>query len=128
MKFFDFWFRFIFKYDHMVQMKSFEMLRKLVKRDYPIFSGFALESYFRARFAESGKWTRLGNWWDRKGENELDIIAENELDGRLLVAEVKRDKRRIDLDAVRGKYEAFEKVVGKRYGKPQFKALSIEDM
>ena len=126
--FYRFWFRFIFKYDHMVQMKSFEMLRKLVKRDYPIFSGFALESYFRARFAESGKWTRLGNWWDRKGENELDIIAENELDGRLLVAEVKRDKRRIDLDAVRGKYETFEKVVGKRYGKPQFKALSIEDM
>ena len=126
--FYRFWFRFVFKYDHMVQMRSFEMLRKLVKRDYPVFSGFALESYFRARFAESGEWTRLGNWWDRKGENELDLIAENELDGRFLIAEVKRDKDRIDLDAVRSKYETFAKAVGKRRGKPQFRALSIEDM
>ena len=126
--FYRFWFRFIFKYDHMVQMKSFERLRKLVKRDYPAFSGFALERYFATRFAESGEWTRLGNWWDRKGENELDLIAEDELDGNLLIAEVKRDKRRIDLDVVRGKYETFVKAVGKRYGKPQFKALSLEDM
>lgn len=42
--FYRFWFRFIFKYDHLVQMKSFEMLRRIVKRDYPGFSGFALES------------------------------------------------------------------------------------
>ena len=126
--FYRFWFRFIFKYDHLVQMKSFEMLRRIVKRDYPAFSGFALESYFRTRFAESGKWTRLGNWWDRKGENELDLIAENELDGKLLVAEVKRDKGRIDLDAVRRKYETFVKATGKRCGKPQFTALSLEDM
>lgn len=126
--FYRFWFRFIFKYDHLVQMKSFEMLRKIVKRDYPVFSGFALESYFHKKFAESGKWTRLGNWWDRKGENELDLIVENEIDGKFLVAEVKRDKSRIDLNVIRGKYEKFVKAVGKCYAKPQFKALSLDDM
>ena len=126
--FYRFWFRFIFKYDLMVQMKSFDLLRKLVKRDYPVFSGLALESYFCTRFAESGAWTRIGNWWDRKGENEIDLIAENELDGKLLVAEVKRDRGRIDLGAVQAKFESFAKAVGKSRCKPQFRALSLEDM
>lgn len=127
-RFFSFWFRFVFKYSSLLQIRGYDMLREIIERDYPVFSGFALESYFHQKFAESGKWTRLGNWWDRKGENELDLIAEDELGGKLLVAEVKRDKRRIDLDAVRGKYETFVKAIGKRHGKPQFKALSIEDM
>ena len=127
-RFFSFWFRFVFKYSSLLQIRGYDMLREIVERDYPVFSGFALESCFHRKFAESGKWTRLGNWWDRKGENELDLIAENELDGKLLVAEVKRDKDCIDLDAVRGKYETFVKATGKRRGKPQFTALSLEDM
>lgn len=127
--FYRFWFRFIFKYDYMVQMKSFGLLRKIVIRDYPVFSGFALERYFRQKLAESGEWSRLGNWWDRKGENELDLIAEDELSGRLLVAEIKRDKRRIDLNAVREKYARFVKATEQRRGAvPEFKALSLEDM
>ena len=127
-RFFSFWFRFVFKYSSLLQIRGYDRLREIVERDYPVFSGCALESYFHRKFAESGQWTRLGNWWDRKGENELDLIAENELDGKLLVAEVKRDKGRIDLETVRCKYETFVKAVGKRRGKPQFKALSLEDM
>lgn len=107
-----FWFRFIFKYDYMVQMKSFGLLRKIVVRDYPVFSGIALERYSQEKFAESGDWTRIGNWWDRKGENELDLVAEDELSERLLVAEVKRDKSRIDLENFREKFMQFAKAVG----------------
>ena len=127
--FYRFWFRFIFRYDYMVQMKSFGLLKKIVVRDYPAFSGTALERYFQKQFAETGEWTRLGNWWDRKGENELDLVAEDELSGRLLVAEVKRDRSRIDLEAVRDKYAQFAKVVRLKKGvEPEFKALSPEDM
>ena len=112
-----------------MQIRGYDKLREIVKRDYPVFSGFALESYFHQKFVESGKWTRLGNWWDRKGENELDLVAENELDGRLFVAEVKRDKARIDLGAVRTKFEIFRKAakLGRKL-KPEFKALSLDDM
>lgn len=127
--FYRFWFRFIFKYEQMVQMKSFTLLRKLVKRDYPAFSGFALESFFRLRSAESGCWTKLGNWWDRKGENEIDLIAENELDGQFLVAEIKREKRRIDLEVLRNKFAVFAKMRGKGdVPDPKFIALSLEDI
>ena len=46
------------------------------------FSGEMLERYFHDQLAESKKFTRLGSWWDRSGENEIDIIAENELEKR----------------------------------------------
>ena len=128
-RFFSFWFRFVFKNSSLLQIHGYDKLREIIERDYPVFSGFSLEDYFHQKFAESGEWTRLGNWWDRKGENEIDLVAENELDGRLLIAEVKRDRTRIDLDAVRGKFESFRKSAKiSRKLKPEFKALSLEDM
>ena len=88
-----------------------------------------LEDYFACKLVESGEWSKVGNWWDRKGENEIDLIAENELDGATLVAEVKRDRKRIDLAALKDKFETFAKATGRRKdGSPQFMALSLEDM
>ena len=127
--FFVFWFRFVFKYGYLLEIKGYDRLREIIRRDYETFSGFALERYFRESFIESGTWTRLGAWWDRKGENEIDLLAENELDGTYAVCEVKRDKSRIDLERVKAKYGAFVKASGKwKREKPQFLALSIEDM
>ena len=124
-----FWFRFCYRYSYLLELKGYEQLRRLIVRDYAVFSGHALEEYFRRKFAESGRWTRLGGWWDRRGENELDLVAENELDGEFLVGEVKRDKKRIDLDVVRRKLAAFLSATGEWKGKtPKVVALSIEDM
>jgi len=78
----------------------------------------------------TGRWSRIGSWWDRKGENEIDLVAENELDGGCVVCEVKRDKSRIDLKALKAKFAAFANAVGGRWkhAKPEFLALSTEDM
>ena len=62
-----FWFRFMYRYSYVLELKGYEQLREIVRRDYPVLSGHALEEYFRRKFAESGKWTRIGAWWDRKG-------------------------------------------------------------
>ena len=127
--FFRFWFRFIYRYSYLLQIKGYEKLRAIITRDYPQFSGLALESYFHELFAESGEWTRLGNWWDRRGENEIDLIAEDELNGRVLVAEVKREKRRIDMDELREKFKAFTESTGKwRKTTPEFVSLSLDQM
>lgn len=128
-RFLSFWFRFIYRYSYIVELKGFDQLRKLVARDYDVFSGKALEEYFRRKFAESGQWTRLGGWWDRKGENELDLLCENEIDATYVVGEVKRDRARIDLDVVRRKFAAFQRATGRwKSANPQFLSLSLEDM
>lgn len=124
-----FWFRFLFKYGSMLEIKGYDRVREIIRRDYATFSGFALERYFREKFIESAKWTRIGSWWDRKGENEIDLIAENELERTYAVCEVKRDKSRIDIGLLKDKFAAFTKATGHwKRTNPQFLALSLEDM
>ena len=100
--FFRFWFRFVFRNQYLIQVRLFDDFRALVERDYEAFSGRALETYFKAKFIEEGRYSRMGGWWDRKGENEIDLVCENEFKGVLDFYEVKRDSRRYrqgDLDA-----------------------------
>lgn len=124
-----FWFRFMYRYSYILELKGYEQLREIVRRDYPVLSGHALEQYFKHQLAESGQWTRIGGWWDRKGENELDILAENELTGTYAVCEVKRQGSKIDLNVVADKFAAFRKATGKWLkAKPRFLALSMSDM
>ena len=128
-RFLVFWFRFIYRYGHILELKGYDQLRELVRRDYKTFSGSALEAYFRNKLAESGKWTRLGGWWDRKGENEIDILLENELTGEHAVCEVKRDGRRADVGELGRKFAAFQDASGKwQRVSPEFVVLEMEDM
>ncbi len=95
--FLTFWFRFIFKYGHILEIGAYEQMQSLIKRDYTTFSGRMLERYFYANAAESGKYTVLGRWWDRKGENEIDLIAANELDKTAEIYEIKRKRKNINI-------------------------------
>ena len=124
-----FWFRYLYRYSYILEIKGFEQLRAIIARDYPVLSGHALEDYFRRKEAESGRWTRIGSWWNRKGENEIDLIAENELDKYAVVAEVKRDKERISVDVLKDKVAAFLRATGefKDYSM-SYLALSLEEM
>lgn len=101
--FFTFWFRFIFKYGHILEIGAYEQMRTLIRRDYSTFSGKMLERYFYAKAAESGKYTILGRWWDRKGENEIDLIAANEIDKTAEIYEIKRRRRNINIAEVERK-------------------------
>lgn len=105
--FFTFWFRFIFKYGHILEIGAYEQMRTLIRRDYATFSGKMLERYFYAKLAESGRYTLLGRWWDRKGENEIDLIAANEIDKTAEIYEIKRRRKNINIAVLDDKVKAM---------------------
>ena len=88
-----FWFRFIFKYENIVEIGGFHHLRRLIKRDYTVFSGKMLERYFIAKAIEEGKYTMVGQWWDSKGHNEIDMICANQFDKEINFYEIKRNRK-----------------------------------
>ena len=96
--FLTFWFRFVYKYSYINEIGGYEQLREIIKRDYPTYSGTILERYFKDKFIESKKYSRIGGYWDRRGENEIDLIAMNELDSVADVIEIKRKASNIDQD------------------------------
>ena len=127
--FFTFWFRFIYKYNYMLEIENFDAVKTIINRDYETFSGKMLERYFKRVLMESKAYTRIGSWWDRKGENEIDIVAENELNDEAVFIEVKRKESSFDADALNEKVNVFTRATGKfeDYTVSQ-KGLSMTDM
>lgn len=111
--FFTFWFRFVYKYNYMLEIDNYEGVKKIISRDYETFSGLMLERYCKKMLIEKQEFTRIGSWWDRKGENEIDIIAENEFDKNVVFYEVKRKIENIKLSHLNDKVAAFQKSTGK---------------
>ena len=127
--FFLFWFRFIARYSYMLEIGAHDRLKELVRRDWSVYSGQMLERYFRQQYAEMKTFTRIGSWWDRRGENEIDLIAEDELDKRAVIAEVKRDPGRISLRTLEEKADAFRRATGELKGYAvDCRSLTVADM
>ena len=124
--FLHFWFRFIFKYRSAIEIANFDYVRNIVERDYETYSGLVLEKYFRTKMIESKQFSDIGSYWDKKGENEIDVIALNDMEKRLMVCEVKRNKKRINLSALKEK----AKSVVEKYSdyRIEYKGLSLDDM
>ena len=92
--FLRFWFRFIESNRSMIELGKYSLLREFLDKNYNQFSGFALEKYFRELTGEQPRTTQVGHWWDNKGENEIDLIALEDLDKKAVIAEVKRNPRK----------------------------------
>ena len=123
--FLRFWFRFIYNYERYIQTGAFDSLKSIFLRDYNTFSGKTLEQYFKNKFIE--QYTALGGYWDKKGENEIDIIALDDLNRKAIVAEVKRKKENIHFEKLR------VKVANSIYKELspysiEYRGLSMEDM
>ena len=105
--FFRFWFRFVHKLDYLNELGRRDRMLELASRDFDVFSGYALERYFSAKLVEEKRCTRIGGWWDRKGENEIGIVCEDEVSGSLGFYEVKVDRSRFDAARLDEKVAAF---------------------
>ena len=122
----QFWFRFIYPNQSMIEMDKYDLLREYIDRDYEQYSGLALERYFREKITENERVTSIGSFWDSKGENEIDIVALNDLDKTALIGEVKRNSKKIDMNRLAVKADALKKeLIGY---KMEFKGYSLKDM
>ncbi len=123
------WFRFFYKYQAMVENDALGQLARIVARDFDQFSGLCLERYFRQKLRESGRYTRIGGYWNRSGENEIDIVAVNEIDGFADIFEVKRHRSRYDEKLLQAKVAEMLKTCKPLQGmKITLGCLSLEDM
>lgn len=121
-----FWFRFIYPNLGLVENQRTDLLLEIIEEGYNVYSGLILERYFRQRLREEERFSLVGNWWDNKGENEIDIVAINRLEKKARIAEVKVNPRKISLGVLEQK---AQKILGelKRYS-IEYKGYSLADM
>lgn len=124
--FLNFWFRFIYKYRSSIEIGNFDYVRSIVGRDYATFSGLILEKYFVEKMILSQKYSTIGTYWEKANQNEIDIVAINEMDKKALFAEVKRKKENINLNVLK---EKSTKIAQSFPGyEISYQGFSIEDM
>ena len=126
--FLTFWFRFFYKYQALVENKALKALGEIILRDYSSVSGFMMESYFMKKFQEEGRYV-IGKWWDRKGDNEIDLIVIDPIAKEAWLYELKKQGYRYKEDLFR------EKVNNVLSQTPELRkltihigSLSLEDM
>jgi hypothetical protein len=124
--FLNFWFRFIYKNWSAIEIGNFNYVRSIVERDYRTYSGRFLEQYFVEKIALEGNWSRIGTYWERGNKNEIDIVALNEADRKIMICEVKLNAENISINGLRQKaknllqdYNNFD---------VEYKGLSMDDM
>ena len=125
--FLRFWFRFIYPYQTLIERNLFILLKSNITNNYEGFTGRTLECYFQDKVMETERFTQVGNWWDRKGQNEIDLIAVNEFDHTGIVAEVKRNPHKISMAKLQDKVSALP---AKDFGEYTLEqtSFSIEDL
>lgn len=93
-EFLSFWFRFIYSNRSAVEIENFDYIKRIIDRDFDTYSGKQLENLFKGILAESKQFNQIGSYWDSKGEDEIDIVAIDDLNKKILIAEVKRQSKK----------------------------------
>jgi AAA+ ATPase superfamily predicted ATPase len=124
--FLNFWFRFIYKYRSVVEIGNLTYLTEIVKRDYQTYSGRILEKYFIEKMIEEGNFSAIGTYWEKSNQNEIDIVAVNDLDKSVIFAEIKRKKENISIPGLINKAKNLQAQLKDYHA--EFVGLGIEDM
>jgi hypothetical protein len=131
--FMRFWFRYVARHQNLIQMGLSSHISSIAISDYPTYSGYVLEEWFRQKMKESGEYENIGSWWNTsKGkhveQSEVDIVA-IPIDKKrpTIVAEVKRQRKNFKPELLKQKAEYLRTsiLVGENISE---EILTLEDM
>ncbi|MBQ7443273.1 MAG: ATP-binding protein [Bacteroidaceae bacterium] len=126
--FLTFWFRFFYKYQALLENKALKALDGIIRRDYSSVSGFMMERYFLTKFQEQGRYI-VGKWWDRRGDNEIDLIVVDPVAKEAWIYELKKQGYRYNEKEFREKVEnMLSQTPELRKLTIHLGSLSLEDM
>lgn len=126
--FLRFWFRYVETNRTLLEIGNNEGLMKIVENDYTTYSGKTLELYFKQKMAESQMFRNIGSWWEPKGDQyEIDIVAVSLFEKKVLIAEVKRQRKNFKPQAFEEKVRLLKNKELHRYD-VETVCLDISDM
>lgn len=124
--FFNFWFRFIYKNKSAIEIGNYDYVRNIVERDFSVYAGRFLEKYFIDTLKLSGAFSTIGTYWERNNLNEIDIVAVNEAEKVMVIAEVKMNHKKIDMEALKSK--SVKLIDGFKHYTIDYRGYALRDM
>lgn len=93
--FLAFWFAYFHRYRAATESMNMEYVKQRFRENYPQFAGYWLERLFTQIYKESGSYNKIGAYWEGGFKNEIDLIAINDTEKRMVLAEIKLQKKNI---------------------------------
>lgn len=126
--FLKFWFNYFDRHQTLIELRNFDVLREMVKADYPTFSGHVLEKWFLLKMMESHQFVDLGGWWEKGGAlNEIDIVGLSTEMNHAVAVEVKRQRKNFKPELLTAKVDQLKAKVLHGYTVEE-RVLTLEDM
>ena len=109
-----FWFRYIYRHRSLLEIGDEKELTGIIERDLSTLMGTSFEDLVRALLLRRNgegllpfRFSRIGGFWSRKGDVEVDIVALDEKEENILIGECKLSGARFTRrDAARLKEKA----------------------
>lgn len=121
-----FYFRYVQPNASYIEAGRTDLLEEAVRRDLESYEGRVLEDLFTRRVLEEGRYTSVGGYWNRKGDVEIDIVVTDDASRSVDLVEVKRNLRKLDMDALRRKADTLGSDL--RGYDVRLRGLSMEDV
>lgn len=131
-----FWFRYIFKNQSLIEIGDEKGLTSKILNDLSTFMGGSFEELTKALLLKRNiegslpfRFNRIGGFWSKKGDVEIDIVAINDDEGKVLFGECKLKGGRFskaEAQRLREKAEYMKWRIGKR--KEYFALFSIDEI
>jgi len=124
--FLNFWFRFIYRNRSAVETGNFAYIRGVIQRDYSGHCGLFLEKCFHELLAEAGNYNRIGSYWERGNQNEIDLVALNDMKKTITLADIKLNKPKLSVEGL--KHRAQGLLASYPRHQPEWLGLSVENI
>jgi len=131
-----FWFRYIFRNQSLIEIGDEKSLTTKIINNLSTFMGRSFEELVRALLLQRNtgdivpfRFTKIGGFWTRRGDVEIDIIALNEEEGKIFFSECKLKGNkftRMDAQRLKEKAASVKWRAGKR--KEYFALFSMENI
>ena len=124
--FLNFWFRYIYKYRSAVETEYYDYIKQIVNKTLSTYSGPFLEKLFQELIISTKKYNIIGNYWERGNKNEIDIVAINELEKKMFIAEVKMNKDKVNMNVLKEK--STKLIMKYKNYEIEFSGLGLQDV
>ena len=115
-----------YKHFSAIENENFAYVKDIINRDYQTNCGKILEKFYHELFWSSMNFNKIGSYWETKNQNEIDLVAINDMHKKCIIADIKLDKNKINLSQLHQKAERLSY----KYAdyKIQFLGLSVDDI
>ena len=84
-------------------------MKSILNQNIKTYSGPILEKLYQEIYRNSGKYSEIGNYWEKGNKNEIDLVCIDELNKRLKIGEIKLNKSKANINILKQKSENFIK-------------------